>query len=288
MTEKIIGHQHEREFLERVCRGRMHGHAFLFTGPESVGKMTIALRFAQALTQGEEEIVWCYGTQTQDMIMVRPEIVEEKKRRRIKQISVNEVRDVRRKMMLAHDGHAKVLIVDDAHYLTHAAQNALLKIIEEPPQNTFIIFVTSDKERLLATVRSRMTAVAFGLVSDDVLAEVCESDTISMAQGRPGYAYAMKNNAQFIEEHKEYITLLKNLKNTSLHERIALAQELSNDDVRAQKLLKAWLWHVRRILLETKKIQIIGIVERIAQTLRAYHNPSTNKKLLLEDLLIHL
>ena len=69
----------------------------------------------------------------------------------------------------SHLGHHKVFIVDEAELLDRYGQNALLKTLEEPPDGTFVILVTSREEQLLPTIRSRCQRVAFGPLGEDVV-----------------------------------------------------------------------------------------------------------------------
>jgi DNA polymerase-3 subunit delta' len=131
-------------------------HALLIQGPSGIGKSTFALDLAKLLLcharQGEKVCGQCQSCQL-NAAVTHPDlhIIESEK-----QIGVDQIRDAIKKLVgSAHMSGAKVLIIYNAHTMTESSANALLKTLEEPTGNTYLLLTTDKPERLLPTIRSR-------------------------------------------------------------------------------------------------------------------------------------
>jgi DNA polymerase-3 subunit delta' len=173
-----------------LARGALH-HAYLFAGPEGVGKAKAARLLAQAANcdapAAERPCGACApcrkiarGTHpdvfhlAEERAMAKAGRWEPKGGRMpSKDIVVDQVRDVvdRRLALKRFEGRHRFVIVDPADAMNAAAQNALLKTLEEPPDDTTLVLVASSPDALLPTVRSRCARVPFAPLSDAVVAE---------------------------------------------------------------------------------------------------------------------
>lgn len=158
----LIGQEPIRRTLQNALRRDTVSHAYLFAGPRGTGKTSIARILAKALNcaQGAEgdacgecplclEIAAgrCFDVVEQDAASQR---------------GIDDIRELRSRSFLAPaSGKEKVYIIDEAHQLTDAAWNALLKLIEEPPPHLHFIFCTTELEKVPETVRSRCQTFAF-------------------------------------------------------------------------------------------------------------------------------
>lgn len=223
----IIGQDRAAKVLQDAMRsGRIH-HAWIFHGPAGVGKCSAALAFAailldptsQATFSGEiapdphstTQRLLASGTHP-DLHLIVKELAKyhddsQVRSRKLQSIPIDVLRDfvlapsavnaaVRTNAMAA-----KVFIIDEAELLNTAGQNALLKFLEEPPDRTVIILVTSAEEYLLATIRSRCQRVFFApLGVQDMrrwitqsgleVPEEHENWLLDFAAGSPGMLYA--------------------------------------------------------------------------------------------------
>ena len=139
--------EHVSETLRRAVSGDRVGHAYLFCGPEGIGKRTAAMEFARALG-------------------ARPNLVEKARDRH--EIRIVQIHEIIRELNLTSDV-PRCVIIDNAHLMSEPAMNAILKTLEEPPPKTVLIIVTHVPERLLGTIRSRCHAIRFLAMDDDAL-----------------------------------------------------------------------------------------------------------------------
>jgi DNA polymerase III subunit delta' len=189
----LVGHEEaERIFLESWLSGRMH-HAWLIAGPSGVGKATLAYRMARfALAEGEQESqTGLFGTprllasldvdldhpaMRRALAGTHPDLLaierpwDEKRKRYKRDLPVDEARRIAPFLHLTSaEGGWRVVIVDGADQLNSAGQNAILKIVEEPPEKTLILLVVDNVGAMLPTLRSRARKLTLGpLPSADI------------------------------------------------------------------------------------------------------------------------
>ena len=166
-----------------VAAGRLP-HALLFHGPDGVGKGRAAMELAKALnceSGGPEPCDSCRSCRKIDR-QVHPDVIVLGKDEDRTRIQVDSVRQVTRRLhqYRPFEGKAKVLVLERAEELSAEGENALLKTLEEPPKDTYIVLLTSVPNRLLPTTRSRCQAVAFSRLPMDVVMEraleLCKGD----------------------------------------------------------------------------------------------------------------
>ncbi|HSC87726.1 MAG TPA: DNA polymerase III subunit delta' [Polyangiaceae bacterium] len=188
--ETLLGQPTARATLERaLSSGRVH-HAYRFEGPPGVGKATAALLLARALVCPNDPLGCgscssCKRATTlspeaphvpghPDVLFVGRGIYPESVigKSELTGISVEQVRRIvlARMGYAPHEGKALVVIVHDADELTVAAANGLLKTLEEPPESTHFILLTSRPGQLLDTIRSRTLSVRFGPLPESAVA----------------------------------------------------------------------------------------------------------------------
>ena len=162
----LVGHAHaERLMREAALSGRLH-HAWLIGGAASIGKATLAYRFARALLAGfpgeglaidvDHPVFRRVARGTHADLAVLERSWDEKRRRSRTEIVADEVRAVGEFLALTPaEGGWRIVIVDGAEHLNRSAANALLKLLEEPPSRAILLLVSAAPGRLLPTIRSR-------------------------------------------------------------------------------------------------------------------------------------
>ncbi|MDO8494317.1 MAG: DNA polymerase III subunit [Deltaproteobacteria bacterium] len=145
MWSAVKGHTVQIEQLKKLLRDERIPHAILLSGMEGIGKKMVAFGFAQAILR-------C-GNIHPDLHFVIPDG---------QSIKIEQIRELKHKASLhSFAGGAKIFILDDADAMTESASNALLKILEEPPADTFLILISSRPNMLLPTIRSRCQIITF-------------------------------------------------------------------------------------------------------------------------------
>ncbi len=151
--DEIIGHRRPLESLRlALSSGRLH-HAYLFVGPEGIGKRTLATALAQAVHCGDGAGDFCGScvncTRIADGNHPDVRIIEPLAGK--KEISIQQVREFERELNYrSFTGKRKIVIVDPATLMNLASQNALLKTLEEPPQDSLIILIAVERRRAIA------------------------------------------------------------------------------------------------------------------------------------------
>ena len=177
MFEQIVGHQQNKEFLERFLNREERPHALLFYGPEGIGKCLLAKEFARAFlclgsAQGARPCNQCESCRLlnfetgnfahPDYLYFDPMTDEEQEKKKTKIISVNQIRSLIRQAAFGSTlSKHKICIINEADTMNTEAANSLLKLIEEPPDKWFFILVATSVSRLLPTILSRVIQVRF-------------------------------------------------------------------------------------------------------------------------------
>ena len=172
--EEVVGQDHVTDTLSReIAEGRV-AHAYLFAGPRGTGKTTTARLLAKALNcpnrseTGEpcDNCDSCRAvTTSSSMDVIELDAASHNK--------VEDIRDIRVSVStVASVGGAKrIFILDEAHMLTKAASNALLKTLEEPPDHVHFVLATTEPYKLLDTIRSRSQRFDFHPISSETLVD---------------------------------------------------------------------------------------------------------------------
>jgi hypothetical protein len=229
----------------QLKRAEQSPGGFIFYGQAEIGKMSASLDIvkklnclsADAAKKGSDGCARCgqiaAGTYP-DLIIVK--LAEDDA-----SIGVAVIRELAQKMSTKpyYPDSTRFLIIDQAELLTPAAQNALLKLIEEPPPRTRVVLLALSLESLLPTVRSRLSAVYFSAMSAaDIAAwltnehgvKSAEAEVVAkLAAGAPGLALRLSQDSAAVEQLKTRRGQADGLREGSLFAGLLIARQLADD-----------------------------------------------------------
>lgn len=264
---EIVGHEQIKEHMQAAIRDKKPFHAYLFQGEEGVGKEALARTFAAGLQCQSEsadkpckECVSCRQMESgnqPDVIWVTREKAS---------LGVDEIREQLCNTMdiKPFSSPYKIYLVPEAEKMTEAAQNALLKTIEEPPEYGIVILMTSNISALLPTIQSRCLTMEFRPLSTAVVEsyvkEHCQVPdyqaraSAAFAQGNLGKAMRYAKSEDFIERKDHIISLLWHVEQMDLSEMLAVIKDLGTrkDEVRDYIDLMV-LWYRDVLLFKATK-----------------------------------
>ncbi|WP_431950543.1 DNA polymerase III subunit gamma and tau [Actinacidiphila sp. bgisy167] len=187
---EVIGQEHVTDPLQQALRNNRVNHAYLFSGPRGCGKTTSARILARCLNceKGPTPTPCGECQSCRDLARNGPGSIDVIEIDAASHGGVDDARDLREKAFFGPaSSRYKIYIIDEAHMVTSAGFNALLKVVEEPPEHLKFIFATTEPEKVIGTIRSRTHHYPFRLVPPgtlrDYLAEVCEREAIPVEAG---------------------------------------------------------------------------------------------------------
>ena len=165
-AKECLGHNKiEETLMEQFQSGRMP-HGLIFSGPKGIGKTTFAYRLARQILNNEALIA---SGGHPDLLTIE-RAYDAAKDEYKGSVAVDEVRKVNPflRMTASYENGWRVVIIDDADTMNRNAQNALLKILEEPPANTVLILICHRLGALIPTIRSRTRTITFNPLSREI------------------------------------------------------------------------------------------------------------------------
>ncbi|WP_130439402.1 DNA polymerase III subunit gamma and tau [Streptomyces sp. BK239] len=187
---EVIGQEHVTDPLQQALRNNRVNHAYLFSGPRGCGKTTSARILARCLNceKGPTPTPCGECESCKDLARNGPGSIDVIEIDAASHGGVDDARDLREKAFFGPArSRYKIYIIDEAHMVTSAGFNALLKVVEEPPEHLKFIFATTEPEKVIGTIRSRTHHYPFRLVPPgtlrDYLGEVCRQEDIPVDEG---------------------------------------------------------------------------------------------------------
>jgi len=287
----ILGREKVTADFRKLASSGALGHAYLFYGPAMVGKRTFAAALARFLEKGvfeppaENEVL--QESKTIDLAFAK-QLDPDKKGDSIGIDAALEIKNFL--WQKPNMSPRRTLILDEVEFLTTEAQNALLKITEEPPASSLIIFISSDPDSLLATILSRIEKVYFGLIPEpEIVAWLTKERKLSatdakkfakLSFGKPGLAIRLAEDEGL---QKNIALAEKLLKVQPAGRRDLIKGILEPDDFNFHRFIDALVL----VLAGEKEGKTRNILWHRALTLADREsNFSLNPRLQLENLIV--
>lgn len=250
--DEVVGQAHvTRGLMNALSMGRV-AHAFLFSGTRGVGKTTTARILAKALNCESGPTPSPCGSCGSCTEITEGSSVDVMEIDAASNTSVENVREINENVRYAPArGRYKVYIIDEVHMLSNSAFNALLKTLEEPPDGSHVVLVTSRPNRLLPTMLSRCRAMSFQPLGEDLVAALLvrekgmpedEASMVArMTGGRVGDALAA-DAADLRARREGFISLLAALAGKGYADILKLAEAAAKDGGLEDFVLFGSMW----------------------------------------------
>ena len=319
----IIGHQKQILTLKKALQGDRLHHAYLFLGPDGVGKKTVALSLAAALhcsLGAEDSCGRCDNCSRigngnhPDVRVIGPEAGK-------REITIPQMRNLQRMLGLrSFSGKKKVAIIDPARFMNYHAQNSLLKTLEDPPGDVLIVLIDHSTGNLLSTILSRCLRLYFPLLSVEQLARflvdqrgLTEEEAAMVAAvtgGSLGEALS-RDSKELLDQRRDWVERFSSLLQGDLRGAMGLAEEMARDREKAVRFIlwiKEWYRDIliqqtggaaaevkNKDLMERVRegaplfsmdhtLSVLSRIERVTGNLQRNYN----RRLVLEDFFIFL
>jgi DNA polymerase-3 subunit delta' len=248
----IVGHRIQQEILKKAIVNERVSHAYLFIGPEGIGKKYTALAFARALNCNSFRNDACNSCLNCRKIEARnhPDVDIIEHDNNI--IKIDSIREIQKKLQYKPlEGKFKISIIDSAELINVAAANALLKTLEEPPDKSILILISSNAHNLLPTLMSRCQKLTFTFLKKEELTrllkrqdlnDVTNNDfLVSFGQGSIGRALSA-NTEWMNHEREKFFTEIMSVVKGDMEKAFQLTEEICGDDnlLNYLELLKIW------------------------------------------------
>ena len=253
-------------------------HAFLFLGADKIGKKKVALEFIKSIQCEENEEVGnlcnkCAACSQQDRVsadflMVEPDKDDEGI---MKEIGIGKIR-VLKEFIGGRSviNKFKIAVIDTADLMTHEAQNAVLKILEEPKGDKIIFLISSNAGSLLETILSRVYTIKFSLISKDdisgVLSNVPKKNIkdverlIKIGNFRPGVIYDYLNSSRLQGEYDNIVGEFIKFAAADLNDRFKYVEKISQSkSFDLKKIMNIWSIILRQALFQ--KAQVYDLID---------------------------
>ena len=277
----VVGHERQIKYLEKVLQNGRFAHAYLFLGPEGVGKFAVAKNFSklfycrQMLQVNNDrclsatfakicdvcsDCVWIErGVHPQVFILGLENTLVSKKDKR-KEIPIGDIRELKRILSFAPAGEQwRVVIINQADKMSKEAESAFLKILEEPGSLVLFILVGEDRDSFSETIISRTQVINFSLLPEKILAGFLQSqnkdhnfirEVLLLAQGRAGVIIKMLADKQIlVAELKLFKEIRDLLQKKDIAGALSLAEKTAGEDSVRQKAVLYLLGAIRERLL---------------------------------------
>jgi DNA polymerase-3 subunit delta' len=276
--DNIVGHDWAVEMIASGLANDRLGHAYLITGPEQVGKTTLARTFAQALNceapEAERPCGRCRPCKLiaidrhPDVKLVLPEVSGRGKLT----LKIETIRQLQQDLNLsAYEARYKVAILERFDAATIGAANAFLKTLEEPPGKVVLLLTAIDADMLLPTISSRCRTLNLRPLPPDLIEQSlatrwqvpAEKATLlaHLADGRLGWAIQAAEDDTILQTRAEHLAQLHDALAGRRAYRFALADKLSRKPEALPDVLKTWLsWWRDLTLLNQRRGRSVNLI----------------------------
>ncbi len=195
----IIGHKHIIKYFDRVLLNNSLTHAYLFSGPQGVGKTTLAEYVMRSIL----------GNSARDNLLAHPDVIRVELEDEKKDISIDQIKSLRSRILQKPVASPYTLVhIDEVEKLSTEAVNALLKTLEEPSSQAVFFLTTHAQSGVIDTILSRCQLITVSPVPTDEIEATLNENKIkdaytiaSISRGRPGHALYLAEDKKAYAEY---------------------------------------------------------------------------------------
>lgn len=310
----VLGHERQIAYLDKVFQRGNTGHAYIFSGPDHVGKNAVAKEWmkkffclsAEAGSKADEKVCGACSVCKQidsntfpdvTYVSLKHQLVDDPKT----EIGIGTAREIKRIANLSsYGGGYKFFLIDDAESFSTEAQNTLLKILEEPSERTVFIFLVGHVANLLPTIVSRAAVIPFFLVPDVALLKFLEAQKIpkekheeflALLQGRPGRLIGLIQNEDARRTASERMKKAERVFEGSLLESFRVSDEIASDDIGREQFFTYLFHDLHKKLHDAQKEQLPLWLEKNKKAIEffgLYRQTNVNQKLIFDHIFLAL
>tara|TARA_B100000315_G_scaffold258992_1_gene313130 strand:- start:2033 stop:2959 length:927 start_codon:yes stop_codon:yes gene_type:complete len=297
----VIGHAKQLEQLEEDLKQGRLSHAYLFSGPSQIGKMPMVRTLAQILQCENNYCRECSAChqiekgQHIDTIFLRDEG---------ESLKIEDIRELLTHLSTTSSSNYKIIIIQRIERMTPEAANAFLKTLEEPIPGVIFLLTTTQKQKLLDTIISRVRVISLHALSDSVIRDYLvkersdlDKNTLEMmaafSMGKPGRALIFSRDPDRFRWYRDmYHQVARFLERSKLVDRMLYVEELLKDPEAVNSFMELFIHAVRGLILqklEGKQMvysfeELFAMVEYLKEArFELEHN--VNQRLVLENLM---
>ncbi len=296
----VIGHQKELAQLESDFQTENIPHAYLFVGPEKIGKFRIAKSVAGILQCPNN---FCHTCPTCIQIEKKCHTDTIELEDDGESIKIDAVRDIIARLNMTGQSRYKIFLIQNIGRLTDEAGNCLLKTLEEPPGKTVFIFTAGQLKNIMPTVASRMRIVQFRKLPDEVLRAALKEmfpdadqdmldQAVLLSLGRSGKAIQLLRDPEAFQEVRDLYRLIQFLdEKATPASRFTALQDIIQNPQKMRNFLSLLAHYFRQKMFDApsvaKKYAAIHIISEIHRVMNLA-NRNINPRLLMENLMLKL
>ena len=287
--EQIIGNENNKKILTNI---ENPSHAYLFIGPEGIGKFLFAKEFAKKLLCEKQEESPCEECKScmqfnsnnhTDFNVIEPEE---------NSIKIEQIRPIIEKVLEKPIvSKRKIYIINDADKMTNQAQNCLLKVLEEPPQYAIIILIGAEEHSFLNTIRSRCIKIKFEKIQEQILKQYLQeyqgfgeisSNILKIYDGSIKKALELKGKEEAYLKLDEFFN---NIEQNSKIDCLKIATYLQEE----KQDIKNKLEYINILLykLGITNIKYLRCIEKVNKTI-SKQKLNCNQEMILDVLLLEI
>ncbi len=255
IADSLIGHQEQLQKLKDLLQKDLLSHAYLFVGSQGIGKKLFARAFCQiSMCQNRGcgkcgDCLKIESNQHESLLYIEPDGA---------QIKISQAQDIHQFLNLKSTTPRRFVIIENAHQMNVQAANSLLKVMEEPPQNTHFILISPTEQSVLKTLRSRSQLIRFAPLSkEQIQSKMNLPDWILNASHGRFDMIQILMTPEMDNLRKKAFQIIQNSQSLSLKQTFSDLKETVRDRETALYVILCWMQFLRDLSFYKSNIPTI-------------------------------